>query len=549
MSELFFPALEALPPAHPQPLTVAAGELGSLVMAQRSRFQRGLLSWLRGDAAAVEEMSAALLDVERTQSEPHKRVFWWIAGGLVDCVKSSEDAPPAELKKLFSRIDRQFARLAGGEPHVAEQLLRDMLYWISQSRTELPRPCEIQHHYNLLQSTGAGMSTQSAARELERVRADVDSTHAAWVAYIKDGRDLPGVCGRLRALPEVVAPLQNVALNGLSNALDKAAASLQERIDGDPELANEIGVALEVASSLLASLGAPAQQLVDLAGTTSQQLTRQLVQARQSHASSSAPAATVPSIDQPTLEAVRLLDEQGNVQPEHLLIEVLAREMVANLNRAEHLLEQFFGKSASQGVLTEVERLMAQIHGGLELAVMSEAAALLARCRQLVGGFTKAGHAASEEVEAMAEALSSLDALLRAAETGEISAAAITAMQSAHAPEAAPAVPTVERQIGIEVDRSKSLLQSWDQTPQTPEARTELKEVLEHIHEDAQLVGDVALEEQASKTLVMLAASDQTPSLGLVESIMTMGLPLAVPTPAVALRCAGKRRVDRSRNA
>jgi chemosensory pili system protein ChpA (sensor histidine kinase/response regulator) len=536
MSELFFPALEALPPAYPEPVTVAAAELGALVTAQRSRFQRALLRWLRGETAATEDMSAALLEVERIQGEPHQRVFWWIAGGLVDCVKSDQEAPPAELKKLFSRIDRQFARLAGGEPHVAEQLLRDMLYWISQARSDLPRPLEIQRHYNLLQAGSQAQDAQAATQTLERVRADVDAAHAAWVSYVKSGRDLPTITDRLRALPEVVAPLQHDALSSLSSALAKAAGRLPERVGADPELTNEIGVALEVASSLLASLGTPAQRLLDLAGATSRQLTRQLAQARPNIVM---PAATesVITVDQ-SPGPICLLDEQGNALPESLLTETLAREMTANLNRAEDLLEQFFRNETNQGVLSEVERLMAQIHGGLQLAEMTQAVELLARCRQLVGCLKAAGRAAPEEVETLAEALSSLGSLLRAAETGEVPAAAITAMheQARKVQE----VPTVESQLALDVQRTQSLLQSWEEAPEVSEARTELQAVLENLREDAQLVADSELEEHASKTLVMLAASEGQPSPELVEAVMTMGLHQQTPlsaaptTPAVA---------------
>src|SRR5258705_6713408 len=45
--DLFFPDTAAIAPVHPQAKELPAGELAPYLQAQRSRFQRGVLGWLR----------------------------------------------------------------------------------------------------------------------------------------------------------------------------------------------------------------------------------------------------------------------------------------------------------------------------------------------------------------------------------------------------------------------------------------------------------------------------------------------------------------------
>src|SRR5687768_7330089 len=45
--DLFFPDLSLETPAHPEPRTLRKAELAPFLVAQRGRFQRGLLAWLR----------------------------------------------------------------------------------------------------------------------------------------------------------------------------------------------------------------------------------------------------------------------------------------------------------------------------------------------------------------------------------------------------------------------------------------------------------------------------------------------------------------------
>ncbi|MDE2584294.1 MAG: Hpt domain-containing protein, partial [Betaproteobacteria bacterium] len=77
-TDLFFPNLEVRPPRRAA-VALPPTELVQRLRAERGRFQRGLLAWLKGDRAGLGEMRAALEAIEATQDVPAARAFWWVA--------------------------------------------------------------------------------------------------------------------------------------------------------------------------------------------------------------------------------------------------------------------------------------------------------------------------------------------------------------------------------------------------------------------------------------------------------------------------------------
>src|ERR1700704_6444837 len=67
--DLFFPETTAQAPAHAEPTRLAKEELGAYLQAQRSRFQRGTLGWLRNQPAGLEEMRQAIDALHRVAAQ------------------------------------------------------------------------------------------------------------------------------------------------------------------------------------------------------------------------------------------------------------------------------------------------------------------------------------------------------------------------------------------------------------------------------------------------------------------------------------------------
>src|SRR5665647_3676935 len=83
----------------------------------RSQYQQGFLRWLRQEdaAAALQQMQQALEAALRCAPQDDRRAFWWIASGLLECLKLDDGLPPEmNVRKLLGRIDQQLRTVAEG---------------------------------------------------------------------------------------------------------------------------------------------------------------------------------------------------------------------------------------------------------------------------------------------------------------------------------------------------------------------------------------------------------------------------------------------------
>src|SRR6266480_3440023 len=103
--DLFFPDLTPPAPSHPSPWTLAKNELAPFVQTQRALFQRGLLAWLRGLAAGLEDMRQALDALYQVSPQlPEPRALAWVAIGLIDGLRSEEHT--SELQSHVNLVCR-----------------------------------------------------------------------------------------------------------------------------------------------------------------------------------------------------------------------------------------------------------------------------------------------------------------------------------------------------------------------------------------------------------------------------------------------------------
>ena len=136
-ADLYFPDLSLAPPPRDHPaLRLPHEESETFLRTQRLRYQRGFVKWLRDaeDRPALGEMLAAVDAVEETQALPAQRAFWWTAGALIDALAHGDLAPEPALRQIAARIEQQLRRMVeGASASVAEQLQREVLYWLARS--------------------------------------------------------------------------------------------------------------------------------------------------------------------------------------------------------------------------------------------------------------------------------------------------------------------------------------------------------------------------------------------------------------------------------
>ena len=86
-TDLYFPNLSFRPSKRDKiQIALKPGEADKHLREQRTRYQRGLLKWLKNDASGAEDMRAAVEAIEAPQGPTSQRAFWWAALAFFDAL-------------------------------------------------------------------------------------------------------------------------------------------------------------------------------------------------------------------------------------------------------------------------------------------------------------------------------------------------------------------------------------------------------------------------------------------------------------------------------
>ncbi|MDR0997301.1 MAG: hypothetical protein LBL69_06540, partial [Zoogloeaceae bacterium] len=152
---LFRPDLSALLPDVRLTASGDQTERNQRLHAERVRFQRGLLTWLKagGDPQkslkGMAEMSTVAASLEDLQTTEEGVVFWRVVQGLLQALASG--ALPTEAKTLLARVDQAIRQQLQGQMDRPEMLMRDALYFVAKVPPSPDRPLigQLQATYNL----------------------------------------------------------------------------------------------------------------------------------------------------------------------------------------------------------------------------------------------------------------------------------------------------------------------------------------------------------------------------------------------------------------
>src|SRR5689334_455276 len=189
--ELFFPDLTPPAPSHPRPRAIEEAELPAFLQSQRTRWQRGILAWIRRQPHALEDMRETLDAIHSVAHRlPERRALWWVAGGLVDALLDvAEPQRLAHARSLWNKIDLYIRDLAKGESPDNEPLLRELLYTIACSPPLTQRLRDIKRVYALdalvpLQSRPA-VDIDTLQPKLEDARLRLQAAQQTWQQYLE----------------------------------------------------------------------------------------------------------------------------------------------------------------------------------------------------------------------------------------------------------------------------------------------------------------------------------------------------------------------------
>ncbi len=505
-SELFFPDLTLRPPRRErEPAPLAHEALEARLKAARLGFQRGLLKWLRGEPKGAAEMRASVAMIEMVQTLPAARAFWWVTMAFCDALLEGGIPVDAEVKKLCGRIEAQVRKLLDGSATVADRLMRDVLYFVAHAArgsdhlecvraayrldSQIPTAAEAQDITHLKSVLRAGRDLLAATKDhWNRFCA---GTSAA-LAQFRDGS---------AQLMSRLGELGSAEISQLAAAVNDAADALH----ADPSRHND-ATALELATALL---------LLESALENFPETGHEF--AHQVDTVADRVAATLRG-ETPSALAIPHLDEISRKAQERLLMHQVAKEILINLAVVEQALDTFFRNPAQRDELASLTKPLAQITGALTVLGQDRAVEVLRECAAKVAGFHDASYVPQQDdFEDVAAKLSALGFFVEKLKFG---AADIDAILN-------PVPVTIATRDGgasVEQELDKALTQTQTLAAQlraAPEAakgqlRQELRQNLETLRDDAELVADHGLVKQASAAIAALEA--EQPDVAIARS-------------------------------
>ncbi|MBT9612402.1 MAG: Hpt domain-containing protein [Burkholderiales bacterium] len=566
-SDLFFPDLAVRAPKSDAPPPVAEAERPRYVRNLRTQYQKGLLGYLRNpnDRAGLAAMRDALAAIESSQTQPAARTFVWSAAAFVEGLLEGGLPANFNVKSLCGRIDQQIRRLAENSTKVAEKLNRDVLYYVASAKSATPRLASVKQAFELesylppelVSSAPADLALEKAKPILRELADLVSAAKEAWLKFSAGNKDILKIFQdhTRRALSKS----QALGFEPLTGLVEKIASG-----------ADELAASGEV-SEMVSMEMATALMLTENAVETYARLTPEF--ARQAEVQGRRLQASLLGQSTDDIEQVPLLDEISRKAQEKLLLNQVGTEIQTNLRHIEQVLDAFFRDHTKRADIPGLTSYIRQVFGALQILELERAADLLNACQRIIDKFTDANYQPEQrDLELVAEGLSSLGFYIEAVQHGRNDAFNIIApviktfpgiknsevrdsdeIEVAEVMEAAPAPlerPTVSVESGIEEQKrhAQALFDVWSNAP-TAEHRSELRNQLSTLAQDADLIDDGTLKERAAKALSALEQAGEAPSAAVGTAVAALTAPkvAAVAPSAETARLieASKEVVDR----
>jgi chemosensory pili system protein ChpA (sensor histidine kinase/response regulator) len=263
-SDLFFPDLNRKPAKLEGAEPIPGDRLPSYLLGARRGYEKGLLTWLRGDKAGLTTMREHVTAVERAFPLPAQRSFWWSVSGLFDAIRVGGVGETVGVKQLAARIDLQLRRFMEGSTKVSDRLRREVLFHIGRAENAEGRAREVQSLYGLKQllpAPGAlrnGIDYVALRPNINALAEKINEIRAGWqrtVSGQSDSRD--GLRADCAAASKLADALQRPSLANLLSTLAEVVPSAT--IESIPDkLAVEFSSALLFADTALANFAGDA---------------------------------------------------------------------------------------------------------------------------------------------------------------------------------------------------------------------------------------------------------------------------------------------------
>jgi chemosensory pili system protein ChpA (sensor histidine kinase/response regulator) len=381
-------------------------DIKALAKSLRTRFQLGLLGWIKGGASGneLESMHQVAGALEQAASVPEVHQLWWVVGGVIDALRDGGLDTSVAIKRLMGQADREIKRLAsqGERVYTAEpptELLNNLLYYVARATTQSGRVSKIREAYNLIDLIPGDDQVEQLRQMLAAPSANLMRTVADAIRQdLTNAKDVLDIYARTGM--ENVAELepQVEMLRKISDTLGVLGlARLREAVAAhSDELRNIVQAGEAPEESRLIVLAAALLRVEDA-------LDAELI----------ALVESPPTGDEAEFEVEIDSDYQQVTQ-------AVMRECVVNIARIKDAISGVMGQTDDRADINELESLLSGVNAGLAMLGKDRALATLDKAGEHIIGFVRqgAGHLPLENLNRLADAIVSLEYYLETIQNG-----------------------------------------------------------------------------------------------------------------------------------
>jgi len=256
-----------------QPIPVGPGEL-PLTVEQwgrrlRTRFQVGLIGWIRGERIEQNLEILAAVSSKIEQIATHQPVFqlWWVVGAVIEALQEGALEGGVSVKRLLGLADREIKRLyEQGESRYAQsppvELLNNLLYYVGRTETTGPRAVAVRASFRLSELLPVDENIEEERENLSApsvklmqtvaaaIREDLSKVKDVLDIFVRRGSGQPRELGSQAALLRKIADTLGVlGLGELRTNIMRETQRLDQIVSG--ELKPDEALLVEIAATLI----------------------------------------------------------------------------------------------------------------------------------------------------------------------------------------------------------------------------------------------------------------------------------------------------------
>ena len=404
-ADLFFPDVSYVPELPAALPTTGAPTGVPDYKALRQRFERALLPYLKAADAGSQAIHAAALqaaitDVADQQSEHKARVFWRAMQAFAELVVGGQQESNRYVKQLFGLINLQLRRLSAGSPELPDNVLKEALFFVASADPETLPPLarQLRAGYMLDGMVPHDFETRRYGRiddaSLAAAREGIAHARSVWqrIEQNENNPELDNDFGQ--SLAKVAVASEMLGLGALAALLRQLAESARNTVGTRRSEA----LGLEMATALLFAEHGIAQirHLPDDFNAHADTIAARL-QALQAGGAAPEPAQWQGGL-------ARQLHEEDTVV-------ALALEMKTGLRQVEKMLDEYYTDPARRGELSDLDKVLHQLHGACAILDQDDAMNAAAHVRIEIGRLASGQFDEAHEAKALDDIAQNVGAL------------------------------------------------------------------------------------------------------------------------------------------